>query len=129
MAKFYNKKKGQFKSQLEHKIWTSMPKKRGVKVSYETERIPYRTPGYYLPDFVVCFPEGRKLYIEVKGWFRAEDKRKMAAVKQCNPDLDIRMVFPSHNKRNERWCAKHNYPYAIGSVPRTWFKYAPSSDT
>lgn len=98
-----------------------MPRIKGMKVKYEAEYIKYLAPGYYLPDFVVSLPSGRLIYLEVKGYFRPEDKRKMAAVKQCNPDLDIRFVFSSHSKKNERWCEKHGYPFCVKVPPKEWF--------
>lgn len=126
--KFNNIKKGRFKSTLEYTIRKGMPKVKGVKIQYETHKIPYLIPGNYLPDFVVSFPDGRIMYIEVKGYFRIEDRRKMAAVKNSNPHLDIRMVFPTKSKKNIKWCEKHGIPYAFGKVPKKWFMNENLSD-
>ncbi len=66
--------------------------------------------------------KGHKTYVEVKGYFRAEDRQKMKHVLRCNPDLDIRMVFAVHRERDIKWCLKHNVPYAINCIPKAWFK-------
>lgn len=95
--------------------------KSGIKYSYETEKIPYVIYGTYNPDFILDLPTGKKIYIETKGLFRVEAKRKMVAVKALNPSLDIRIVFYSSNKTNIRWCLKHKFPYSIGIIPEEWF--------
>lgn len=119
--RFNNKKTGKYRSKLESTIRRGMPRRKDLKIAYESEYITYTQICYYNPDFVVTFPTGRKMYIEVKGYFRPEDRRKMASVVKCNPNLDIRMVFPKNNKRDERWCTKHNVKYAIGHTPKDWF--------
>lgn len=122
-------KRGQFRSLLEKKIHAKV--KRGVSkrvaIGIESHDIPYTLVKNYIPDLVLCFPDGRTLYIEVKGWYPPIDRAKMRAVKRCNPDLDIRMVFGADNKlhktsklRYSDWCKKHGFPYAIGKVPSEW---------
>lgn len=94
-------------------------KKSKVKFGYETEKIPYVIHGTYNPDFYV---QKKKIYIEAKGHFRPEAMRKMVAVKRMNPDLDIRIVFYSTNKKYIKWAEKYGFPYAIGSIPEEWLK-------
>lgn len=94
--------------------------KAKVKVSYESEYIPYTIHGRYLPDFVLDLPGGRKIYIEAKGHFRPEAKRKMVAVKKLHPELDIRIVFYSRKLKDVRWADKHKFPYSIGTIPKEW---------
>lgn len=120
MTKFKNKKKGQFRSTFEYQINQTMPKRRGVRVTYEENTIQYNIPHSYIPDFTVHLPNGSVFYIEVKGWFRQADKTKMRYVKICNPDLDIRLVFPRKNKKDIDWCERYGFPYAIERVPREW---------
>lgn len=93
--------------------------KRKASFKYESEKILYTYSGHYTPDFVVETRQG-KVYIEAKGYFRPEDKRKIVAVKKCNPTLDIRIVFYSHNKTSIRWATKYGIPYAIGEIPKDW---------
>lgn len=96
-----------------------------IKVEYEPIYLPYVVTAYYRPDFVVDFPNGRRLIIEAKGWFRREDMVKMRKVKEANPDLDIRMLFQKNNKATKTmtyvdWCAKYGFPCAVGKVPKEW---------
>lgn len=100
------------------------------QIRYEAEKLKYTLEKTYLPDFLIEFTDGRKLYIECKGWFRPEDRTKMAAVKRANPTLDIRFVFPRNNKLNKNtettyteWCAKHGFPSCVGtSIPKGWLQ-------
>lgn len=112
------KKTGKYKSRLE----SSIAKILGRKARYEVDRISYSIPRAYVPDFKVG-----GWYLEVKGYFRAEDRVKMAAVKRCNPELDIRFYFPQDNRLSSKhqmrysdWCDKHGFPFAIGSIPKDW---------
>lgn len=111
-----------FRSPLEAEISKSFPKRKGMKVTYETHSISYSVPHVYNPDFTVVLPSGRTFHIEVKGWFRIEDKAKMKWVKECNPTLDIRMMFPKKQKKDIKWCEKHGFPWAVGTKPpKEWF--------
>lgn len=114
-----DRKTGMFPGELE--IYKKRPKVRGVKYEYESESLPYTIAHDYFPDFTIHLPSGSKFYVEVKGWFRPEDKTKMRAVKAANPDADIRMVFPkAPGKKNIEWCIKYGVPFAIGGIPREW---------
>ncbi len=75
----------------------------------------------YIPDFIIE-RKGSLLYIEAKGHFRPEAMRKMVAVKVAHPDLDIRFVFYSKNKKYIKWCEKYGFPYAIGDIPDGWLR-------
>lgn len=117
-------------NELEQGIMSSVSRRRvpGLRVGYETERLKYVLEHGYIPDLVVTFRDGRKMYIEAKGYFRPEDQIKMRAVKNTNPELDIRMIFPKDNKLSKRhvmrysdWCTKYGIPYHVGlEVPKEW---------
>lgn len=98
-----------------------------MKVAYEKDKIRYNLPKNYIPDFTIDLPNGHTIYIEMKGWYRYEDQVKMKYVKETNPDLDIRMVFPQNNligkhMRYSDWCEKYGFPYHIGPlVPVGWY--------
>lgn len=124
-------KRGQFRSLLEKRIHQRVKKRvaKNVAIGIESHDIPYTLVKNYIPDLVLCFPDGRTRYIEVKGWFKPEDRTKMKAVKMCNPALDIRMVFAANNKlhsssstRYSDWCERYSIPWAIGDVPKEWLK-------
>lgn len=94
-------------------------KKSKVEFKYEPEKIPYVLSGHYIPDFVLSLPTG-KIYIEAKGHFRPEAKRKMVAVKKQHPAMDVRIVFYSFKAKDIRWAEKNNFPYSVGSIPEEW---------
>jgi predicted nuclease of restriction endonuclease-like RecB superfamily len=106
------------RNKFETRIYDSLKKKK-IRFKYESERIPYLISGHYIPDFVLTTRSG-KLYIETKGYFRPEAKRRMLAVKKINPKLDIRILFYAFSKSSIKWCEKHHFPYAIGDIPDEW---------
>jgi predicted nuclease of restriction endonuclease-like RecB superfamily len=94
-------------------------KRARVSFKYESERIPYLLAGHYIPDFIISTNVG-KIYIECKGYFRPEAKRKMVAVKKLNPHLDIRIVFYRATKQNVQWAERNGFRYACGGIPQEW---------
>ena len=130
--KYNQKNKNGFRSQLEEKVWVDLKKKKGRRkhpeIQFESEKIPYVLVKRYLPDIILTKSDGSKLFIEVKGYMRAEDRQKMRAVKQTNPDLDIRFVFGNNNiipgtkMTTSEWAERNGFPWAIREVPREWLK-------
>ena len=106
------------RNNFEKRIEKSL-KKSKVKFSYETEKIPYVIAGHYIPDFIIATTSG-KIYLETKGHFRPEAKRKMAAVKRQHPELDIRIIFYSRKLKDIRWAEKHGFKYSIETIPTEW---------
>lgn len=107
----------------------SIKRKYKFNVDYETEELSYFIPKKYVPDFIITFKDGRKMYIEMKGYLREEDKVKLVAVKRDHPDIDLRIVFQKDNKvyRNPNfkytdWAKKYGIPSAIGTPPSDWFR-------
>lgn len=69
-----------------------------VKYLYEerTLQIEYIIPESnhkYLPDFCLKKKDGTIMYIDYKGEWDADDRKKHLLIQQQHPDLDIRMVF------------------------------------
>jgi hypothetical protein len=101
-------------------------KRSRKSLKHEPFFIPYTMRGSYLPDYVL--PNG--IIVEAKGYLDAGCCKKMLAVKNTNPELDIRFVFQNANgKRNKRaklknwqWAEKHGFPWAEGTIPLEWFK-------
>ena len=113
-----------FRSGLEEKV-ADLLVELGVKYEYETVKIPYVIEHLYCPDFIL--PNG--IHLECKGYWEAEDRRKIKAVKLLNPDLDLRMVFQSpFNKISKKskttyakWCDRHNIPWtSFVNIPIDW---------
>ena len=106
------------KNKFEARIYRQL-KKAKVQFKYESEKIPYVFSGHYIPDFILVTPSG-KLYVETKGYLRPEHKRKMVAVKKCNPHLDIRILFYSRKIKDIKWAERNGFVYAFETIPKEW---------
>lgn len=79
---------------------------------------------WYTPDFVI---EDKKIIIEAKGKFTAENRTKMLDVVRDHPEWDIRMWFMYDNKLSKKstirysdWCIKHGITYHVGKEAPPW---------
>lgn len=113
-----------YKSGLEQQVGDLMDE-LGVIYEYESTKVPYVLCCNYTPDFALV----NGIFLETKGLFTAEDRRKMLAVKRDNPDLDVRMVFQApFNRINKRskttyamWCENNDIKWAaFHSIPIEW---------
>ena len=113
-----------FRSGLEEKLANLMVE-LGVDYEYESTKVPYIIQHDYTPDFLL--PNG--VYLEAKGYWDAKDRRKIKAVKEQHPELDLRMVFQSpHNKISKKskttyaqWCEKLGIPWtSYTNIPIDW---------
>lgn len=102
-------------------------------LGYETEKFEYTLSRRYTPDFTVTLADGRRFFIEVKGYLRPEDRAKLLAVKRDNPNIDLRLIFGRDNPLRKgavmtysQWATKNNIPYAIGTPPKEWFETSVS---
>ena len=80
-----------FRSKLEARI-ADLLSNLGVTYEYESTKVPYEIQFNYSPDFIL--PSG--IMLEAKGYWAPEDRRKILAVKKCNPEIDLRMIFRLH---------------------------------
>ena len=106
------------KNKFEKRIYNQL-KRRNCTFKYECEKIPYVLCRHYIPDFVITTATG-KIYIECKGYLRAEHKAKMVAVKKQHPEMDIRILFYAGRPSNVRWAEKNGFKYAISKIPKEW---------
>lgn len=116
-----------FRSGLERRTaeWLRLKK---TPFKYEETRIEYRVEETrkYTPDFEL--PNG--IFVETKGRFSVEDRKKHLLVKKQHPDLDIRFVFSNPNAKIRKgsktsyadWCNKHGFKYAKERIPLSWLK-------
>ena len=113
-----------FRSKLEERI-ADLLEGLGVSYEYESTKIPYTIQHHYSPDFVLP----NYTYLEAKGYWAPEDRRKILAVKKDNPDVDIRMVFQAPyntiSKKSKttyaQWCERHKIPWThFHDIPLEW---------
>ena len=113
-----------FKSGLEEQV-AKLLEGLGVTYEYESCKVPYTIQHHYHPDFILP----NHVHLETKGYWSAPDRRKIAAVKRDNPELDLRMVFQSpYNKIHKsskttyaKWCEKHDIPWTSWQeIPLEW---------
>ena len=113
-----------FRSQLEEKV-SDLLCELGVSYEYEPTKVPYQIQHNYTPDFLL----NNGVYLETKGYWDSADRRKMKAVKQQNPDLDIRMVFQAPfntiSKKSKttyaQYCDRLNIPWtSYANIPIEW---------
>lgn len=103
-----------------------------VSYNYEGEKIEYTKPQTkhkYTPDFpMITKGTGKKIYVETKGRFMADDRKKHLLIQKQRPDLDIRFVFDNPNSRISKaskttyakWCEKYGFQYARKLIPEEW---------
>ena len=124
LEKLKNKKEYKFRSKLEESV-ASLLQGLGVSYQYESEKLSYTIQHYYTPDFILP----NYVYLETKGYWSPEDRRKVLAVKRDNPGIDLRMVFQSpYNKISKKskttyaqWCEKHDIPWThFHDIPLEW---------
>ena len=116
-----------YRSKFEKTIADSLAKKK-IKFEYEKDSIRFIEPEskhIYKPDFKL--PNG--IYIETKGKWDSDSRKKMALVKAQHPELDIRILFmrdqPIRKGSNTMYsdvCKKLGYVYAFKEVPKEWLK-------
>ncbi|MEK9986098.1 MAG: hypothetical protein VW879_15285 [Opitutae bacterium] len=113
-----------FRSGLEEKV-ADLLVELGVKYEYESTKVPYVIQHTYCPDFIL--PNG--IWLECKGYWDAKDRRKLKAVKEQNPDIDLRMVFQApYNKIYKgskttyaSYCDKLGIPWcSFVNIPLKW---------
>ena len=114
----------QFRSGLEEKV-AALFDELGVIYEYESTKIPYVIQHNYTPDFHLI----NDVYLETKGYWDANDRRKIKAVKQQHPEIDLRMVFQNPyntiSKRSKttyaQYCDKLSIPWtSFTNIPIDW---------
>ena len=100
--------------------------KKFPKLQYEPTKIKYTVEHTYTPDWKI--KDG--VFIETKGFWRAQDRAKHLHLKEQYPDLIIYLVFQDPNKKISRvshttygeWATKHGIPWAtLDTIPEAWF--------
>lgn len=122
-------KKG-FRSGLEGLLEEQLVKSQ-KKYGYETEKISYIQPEKirtYTPDFILNKKNGEKMYIESKGRWVLDDRKKHELISKQYPKLDIRFIFSNPNAKISKKskttyadiCEKFGWKYAKRQIPIEW---------
>lgn len=118
------KKRLVLRSSLEEKVIADLQQKK-VKFAYESLKIRYiKKPSIYTPDIVLS----NGIIVEIKGYFKADDRAKHLLIKAQHQDLDIRFVFQDSKKKIHKsspttygmWAEKHGFIYADKLIPEEW---------
>ena len=113
-----------FRSKLEERV-ADLLSNLGISYEYESTIVPYVIQHNYTPDFLL--PSG--VFLECKGYWAPEDRRKIKAVKEQNPDIEILMIFQSPFNRISKsskttyaqWCDKHGIRWSsYQEIPIDW---------
>jgi hypothetical protein len=99
-------------------------KAQGVDFSSQPHTIAYQINHTYNPDFTI----GNGVILETQGWLTEQDRIKMLAVKEQNPDLDIRYVFQAPNNKipetgqtYAEWASSNGIQWApFYAIPIEW---------
>lgn len=100
--------------------------KYGVSYEYEPKKIPFILERTYCPDFVLS----NGVHIEGKGVLTPDDRKKLRAIKEQHPELDIRLVFQRASNKLRRgskttygdWADRYGFKWADGVIPKEWTK-------
>lgn len=131
MARFRVGTNSQRRSGFEERVGDYF-KHHNIPVEYEPDKIKYTLPETkhtYTPDWKIR----ENVYIETKGKFTAEDRKKLLAVKQQHPNVVIYLLFQrAYNKLSPKskttyadWAEKNGFEWADYNeheVPEKWLK-------
>ena len=123
---FHKKRTSNYRSGLEENVINNL-KQRNVNFKYEQRIINYFKPSTkhkYTPDIEL----DNGILIEIKGFFKREDRKKHLLVKEQNPKLDIRFIFGNSKNKIYKgsktsyadWCLKHEFVFADKVIPTDW---------
>ena len=116
-----------YRSGLEESV-DALLKQSGIDGQYEQHKVLYTIPiSYheYTPDFRL--PNG--IFVETKGRFVIEDRKKHLLIRAQHPEKDIRFVFTRSATKLYKgarttysdWCVKYNFKFADKKIPDSWF--------
>lgn len=136
MVRFHRKKitkdaagyKHGYRSGLEKTIQLQL-EDLDLKPNYESVKLPYTVPETkhtYTPDF----PVSPHIFIETKGLWTLEDRKKMLLLVEQHPEISFRMVFSRASQKIKKgsktsyadFCDKHGIKWADKSIPFEWIE-------
>ncbi len=123
---FHKKRTSNYRSGLEDSVIKDL-EFRKINFKYEKRTILYFKPSTkhkYTPDIEL----DNGILIEIKGFFKREDRKKHLLVKEQEPKLDIRFIFGNSKNKIYKgsktsyadWCIKHGFKFADKIIPKAW---------
>jgi len=119
-----------YRSKFEYQLATKL-ELDGMEYEYEKDVLKYHVPASdhkYTPDFKVLGTKDT-FYIEVKGIFDKEDRKKHLLLKKQGAP-EIRFVFYNAKKTIYKgskttygdWCDKNGFAWAHRIIPEEWLR-------
>jgi len=119
----------QLRNKLERKV-RDLIVDRGFTPRYETESLEYTIPAsehIYTPDFKLS----ANVYVEAKGIWDLEDRKKILLIQDQYPEVIVCMAFqnasykinPGSKTTYAMWCEEHGIPYIdtrYEGIPEEW---------
>jgi hypothetical protein len=121
-----------FKSKFEGLVDSFLQAEKGESL-YEVDTLAFLQPAVhrkYKPDFKIA----DNVYVECKGIFSLEDRKKMLWIKEQHPEKQIYLLFynayqklrKGSNTTYADWCDKHGFIWADWfrsgrAIPSEWF--------
>jgi hypothetical protein len=126
------------RNKLEEKALTLLAAHGFDQSCYESEALEYEKPATqhtYTPDFKI----GPDVYLETKGLFDREDRKKILLVLDQHPDVVVCMAFYNAEYKLYKgspttygeWCNQHCIPWCDLSredLPAEWFMPAVTNE-
>lgn len=114
-----------YKSGFEEKFHDKV-KEMGYDLPYEKDKIKYTIPESlhtYTPDFTVT----KNVFIETKGQWTTQDRKKALFIKEQHPEITILYVLYRNQKLSKKstttyldWALKHDIPCCLYSEVPSW---------
>lgn len=104
-------------------------KKKIKGYTYEPEVLHYQyEPQEYTPDFKVILVNKDVIFLEYKGILDYETQKKMKAVKRCNPDKEVYLIFERGNNKIRKgskttylkWATKQGFKCSNNEIKEEW---------
>lgn len=109
------KRTPRLKSKFEKRFYDELTR-RNLDFAYEADTLEYTLDLKYKPDWKV----DSSTFIETKGKFDYQERRKIIAVLRANPGKEVRMVFMRNQKLGKGskmtygdWCDKHGIRWSV----------------
>ncbi len=125
-----SRSRGKHKNTFEQQVHSLLETVYGkAKVLYESETLTYEVQETrkYTPDWKI---KGTYVYVEGKGRFKTEDRKKMLLIKAQHPKKTFRFFFQSGNRKLYKgsnttygeWADAHGFEWTDlkKGIPKTW---------